>query len=123
MYDTKSNELIVIDHGCILNTATFDYKLSLLTENESILYSELANVILKDVSTNISVKFISELEAKFEDILNKKEEIVGKIMECIPSSWNVNLDMVNYKMNQLFDQKWMDDCWKTFIEYLNEAIR
>lgn len=49
LYDLDSNDFIVIDHGCIFNTATFDYKLSLLTENESILYSELAHSILQKI--------------------------------------------------------------------------
>lgn len=123
MYDIKSNGLIVIDHGCILNTATFDYKLSLLTENESILYSELSHEILKDISTDLSEKFHSELKANFDGILNRKDVIIGKILKCLPVNWNVNVDMVISKMNELFDQKWMDNCWYTFIEYFNEAIR
>ena len=107
----------------ILNTATFDYKLSLLTENESILYSELAHAILKELSTEISTRLLSELEDNFESIRNRKDEIIEKILECIPANWNVSIDMVYSKMNQLFDQKWMDDCWKTFIEYFNEAAK
>ena len=123
MYDTKSNALIVIDHGCILNTATFDYKLSLLTENESILYSELAHAILKELSTEISTRLLSELEDNFKSIRYRKDEIIEKILEFIPANWNVSIDMVYSKMNQLFDQKWMDDCWKTFIEYFNQAAK
>ena len=123
MYDTASNGLIVIDHGCILNTATFDYKLSLLTENESILYSNLAHVILKDISTELSEKFLLELKANFTKFRDKKDEIIGKILESIPINWNVRIDMVISKMNELFDQKWMDDCWKTFVEYFKEATR
>lgn len=78
---------------------------------------------MKDIPNELSESFISNLEANFEDILSRKDEIIGKILEFIPSSWNVNLDMVESKMNQLFNQKWVKDCWKTFIEYFNEAIR
>ncbi len=61
LYDVNSNNLIAIDHGCILNTATFDYNLSLLTQNETILYSDLAHIILNDISTEASDIYITKL--------------------------------------------------------------
>ena len=123
MYSTKAKELIVIDHGCILNTATFDYNLSLLTENESILYSELAKEILKGLTLNDTRSFLSDLKSEFECIKTRKEEVINRILENIPVAWNVNGEMVRSKMNQLFDNEWMDRCWNTFVEYFNEAKR
>lgn len=49
---------------------------------------------------------------------------INSFVKLSEQSWLiVRIDMVISKMNELFDQKWMDDCWKTFVEYFKEAIR
>lgn len=120
LYDVISNNLFVIDHGCILNTATFDYNLSLLTENETILYSDLANFILSDISSDVSDRFISKLKVFFKSLPERREEYISSVLENIPESWNVNTELVINKLNQLFEKKWIEDCWEAFIEYFNE---
>ena len=120
LYDVISNNLIVIDHGCILNTATFDYDLSLLTENETILYSDLANIILLDISSEVSDKLMSKLKVFFKSLPERREEYISSVLDNIPENWNVNIELVINKLNQLFEKKWIEDCWQTFIEYFNE---
>lgn len=39
MYDVGRSQLVSIDYGCILNTATFEYPLSQLTTTDTILWS------------------------------------------------------------------------------------
>ncbi|MDE6553438.1 MAG: hypothetical protein K2K98_10885 [Muribaculaceae bacterium] len=121
LYDVTTNELLVIDHGCILNTATFDFDLSLLTQNETILYSDLAHFILSDISDNTSNKLIFNLEVFFKSLLDRREEFISCVLDNIPVAWNVNLDLVRFKLNQLFEKKWIENCWETFVEYYNES--
>ena len=80
LYDVISNDLIVIDHGCILNTATFDFDLSLLTQNETILFSDLAHFILSDISQDTSNGLISNLEVHFKNITKKHKELISNVL-------------------------------------------
>ena len=121
LYDVISNDLIVIDHGCILNTATFDYNLSLLTQNETILYSDLAHFILSDIPQNVSNKLITNLEVHFKSMSKRHKELISSVTDNIPDSWKVNAEIVIAKMNQLFEKNWIEDCWETFVEYYNES--
>ncbi len=41
-------------------------------------------------------------------------------VENIPQEWNADIKGVENKLNQLFDKKWMDNCWDAFVEYFNE---
>lgn len=120
LYDVNSNNLIAIDHGCIFNTATFDYYLSLLTQNETILYSDLAHLILNDISTETSDILITKLREHFINLPIKREEYISNVLENIPKAWNVNSEFVRSKLNQLFDKNWIENCWETFVEYFNE---
>lgn len=105
LYDLTTKDLIAIDHGCILNTATFDFNLSLLTQNETILYSDLAHSILKDLSEEKSNAISAKLNEKFQEIINRKVEFIKMAIENIPKEWNADIKAVENKLNQLFDKK------------------
>lgn len=70
LYDMATGYLIVIDHGCIFNTATFDYNLSMLTQNETILCSDLAHTILKHITPDEKDSILEKTKVKF--FLSKK---------------------------------------------------
>lgn len=120
LYDMTSGGLVVIDHGCIFNTATFDFKLSILTQNETILYSDLAHKILNETTYEMPDIILEKLQKKFYDIKESESELVGEIMDNIPALWNVDREVVKSKIRELFDRNWMQDCWQAFVEYVNE---
>ncbi|MDE5882210.1 MAG: hypothetical protein K2H60_10805 [Muribaculaceae bacterium] len=120
LYDMLTDSLVVIDHGCIFNTATFDYKLSLLTQNETILCSDLARTILKHIKPDEKDNILEKIKERFVSIQEKELKLIPEIMENIPSNWNVNPEVVSSKITELFDRKWMEECWDTFVEYFNE---
>lgn len=47
-------------------------------------------------------------------------ELITEIMENLPTAWNINPEVVSSKITELFDRKWMEECWDTFVEYFNE---
>ena len=120
LYNIVSSNLIAIDHGCIFNTATFDYKLSILTQSETILCSDLAYNIIGKISLDEQSYLFKKLKNNLFDIKRKETELKREIINCIPHNWNIDSEIVLSKMNELFDEKWIIECWNTFIEYYNE---
>lgn len=120
LYDMFSKRLVVIDHGCIFNTATFDFPLSLLTENESILYSDFAHSITDQFMSGEKEILLRTIKDKFFSLKKQEVDIVSKIVENMPDSWNMDPNAVKTKITELFDKVWMEKCWSTFVEYANE---
>lgn len=120
LYNILDPSLVAIDHGCIFNTAGFDCGLSLLTCNETILESPLAQHILGDVPIKTTQEFVVELEQHFRDAVLKSQRIVGTILDSIPLGWGIPIEIVEEKILQLFDEAWAGNCWEVFIDYMKE---
>ena len=114
LFDLLKQEIIVLDHGCVFNTATFDYGLSILTCNETILDSELASYLYYQVSE----RHIGYIKNYFSESIRSCAEIVLNIERYIPNEWNVPHLIVKEKLSQLFNDDWISDCWDAFLEYI-----
>ncbi len=121
LYNLQSHNLIAIDHGCIFNTATFDYNLSLLTSNETILQSDLAYHIFKGIFLDQLVSMIEELRIHYGKSVSLSREACNSIVGQLPSEWNVPADMVVRKLTQLFDPVWEENCWNAFLEMIRDC--
>lgn len=121
LYDVAEDNFIVIDHGCIFNTATFDYRLTLLTENESILYSDIARMLLDKTDYDAIPQWLQEIRDNFFGIRERCLDITSDIVGNVPESWNVQPEIVRLKITELFDLNWMEECWNTFEEYVKES--
>lgn len=44
------------------------------------------------------------------------------MVELIPKEWNVPVEIVKEKLQQLFDKQWTDAVWNNFVECLKENI-
>lgn len=120
LYDVIADNLVVIDHGCILNTATFDYNLTLLTDSESILTSDLAHSILNGLEREEYERLESELRRHFYSFIEARDELIAKVLDNIPDEWRVPQDVIRSKLLQLFGNEWIDKVWETFVEYFYE---
>lgn len=45
--------------------------------------------------------------------------LYGRCVEVRPKEWNVPAEIVKEKIRQLFDDNWIEECWKNFVECLN----
>ena len=120
LYDLANERLISIDYGCILNTATFDYAMSHLTTNESILCSDLFQHLLRNKEIpNIDI-LLNRLENKYVDSVSKGQ--VSHIVSEMPKEWHVSSRVVEEKLKQLFDEEWTAGVWDNFVECLKDNI-
>lgn len=134
MYDMVNDNIIAIDYGCCFNTATFDYPLSLLTESESILCSDLflhlANGtsherILQIADILLTIDFPSYLrDCKTGLAVAQWDEKTNEELGCgyIPSAWNINRVRLKAKIEELLSGEWTARVKDGFIETLNSAL-
>lgn len=120
LYNLRTKDIIAIDHGCILNTATFDYPLSQLTSNESILQSDLSYHLFRNTSfayQNIIANEICSnfLKSKFFD--PRDIEIINKLL---PFEWNVPSNILRHKLQQLYNPVWIEECIENFQGIIND---
>lgn len=134
MYDMVSNNIIAIDYGCCFNTATFEYPLSLLTESESILCSDLFLHIagntsherirqMVDVLLNVDfLSFIHECQIVAEVVLRDDDTNNNLGCDYIPIAWNIDRLSLANKVDELLSNTWINRVKSGFIETLNTAL-
>lgn len=134
MYDMINDNIIAIDYGCSFNTATFDYPLSLLTESESILCSDLFHHLSNGVSREYILQAADVLlnndfpsylhDCKMDQVVVQRDDKTNAESECdfIPSAWNIDRRRLTNKIEDLFSENWITRVKTGFIETLNTAL-
>lgn len=135
MYDIANDNIIAIDYGCSFNTATFDFPLSLLTESESILCSDLfkhvsscttPKRILQMADTLLHIDLMSYIHdcETAKAIIQWKEE-ANEELGCyfIPKAWGIDRTRLTDKIEELLNYEWIDRVREGFTETLNTALQ
>jgi hypothetical protein len=122
MYNVSNGQIISIDYGCILNTATFDFPMSQLTSTDTILWSDLFSHLTNETSQTSIAKIVADQEKEYASLINRSAIQMKLILEEMPKEWNVSSDLIKGKLIQLFDEKWTSGVWNNFIECLNENL-
>lgn len=118
MYDVAHNRLVSIDYGCILNTATFEYPLSQLTTTDTILWSDLFQHLVQGQEIVTIQAIADRLKEEFRQSIQRASVQVNRIIEEMPTEWNVPQGVVKEKLHQLFDERWTIEVWENFMECL-----
>ena len=135
MYDMVKDNIVAIDFGCCFNTATFDYPLSLLTESESILCSDLFLHLSKGLSQErimamadvlLRIDFPSCLhDCQTGKAVVQWDEEANEELGCpfIPKVWDIDRIRLLSKIEELMSDKWVERVRNAFIETLNTALQ
>ena len=123
MYDVGRSQLVSIDYGCILNTATFEYPLSQLTTTDTILWSDLFRHIAQGQEKTTIQAIADSLKEVFSENLQRVGVLVNQILDDMPEEWNVLQNVVKEKLLQLLDEHWTAEVWDNFMECLNDNTR
>ena len=123
MYDVVRSQLVSIDYGCILNTATFEYPLSQLTTTDTILWSDLFRHLAKGQDKTAIHAIADRLKEVFSESLQRAGVQVDQIIEDMPEEWNVPRNVVKEKLLQMLDEHWTAEVWDNFMECLNDNIK
>ena len=122
MFDVIKEQLVVIDFGCIFNTATFDYPLSQLTSTDTILNSDIF-IHLRKISNKLNITHLLEqLKREYNFYIERCSFIKSEIEKEIPQEWNVPHVTIKEKIEQLFNDKWIVEVWNNFFECLNDNL-
>lgn len=122
MYDVVHEQLVSIDYGCIFNTATFDAPFSQLTSTDTILWSDLFKHLLQGTDRQSIYAIADRLKANYEECLTQSKRIVKEILTDMPQEWKVPNRIVSEKLGLLFEEQWITQVWKNFMDCLNENI-
>lgn len=135
MYDMVRDDIIPIDYGCCFNTATFDYPLSLLTESESILCSDLFSHLSNGISRErilqlaailVNIDFPSYLhDCQTGLVVAQWDEDTNAELGCdfIPSAWNIDRGRLKNKIEELLSEEWVARVKEGFTETLITALK
>lgn len=135
MYDMVKDNIVAIDFGCCFNTATFDYPLSLLTESESILCSDLFEHLSKGMTREQIMSMADVLlRIGFPSCLHDCETVLTVVqwddevndeLYCpfIPMAWNIDRRRLTAKIKELLSDEWIARVRDAFLETLNTALQ
>lgn len=135
MYDMVHDNIVAIDYGCCFNTATFDYPLSLLTESESILCSDLFMHLSKETPHErimqmadvlLRIDFPSYLhDCQTGKAIAQWDDDANEEIGCcfIPNAWQINRKCLTEKIEELLSDEWVARVRNAFTETLNTALQ
>ena len=113
--------LYIIDNADIFNSSmAYTQGLMDITEEDTVLNSELALLLFKK-DTQI-VKKVDTLLSLFPSFVECCKKELSNIYQQIPPKWNINISQYETKINELFSEKWLDICNKTFRTYIQTLI-
>ena len=122
LYDLGREELVSIDYGGIFNTSTYDYPLTQLTSTDTILYADILKHLADGLDKSKVLQKAESLKRYFIDATDRCRENKNKIIDSIPSGWNIPKQNISQKVDELFQADWIDGVWKNFMECLTDNI-
>lgn len=122
LYDLKEDEFVSIDYGGIFNTSTFTYPMSLLTQTDSILYSDVFKQYRALYEDDDIMQIALGLKKYYIDSINRCKGVVQSILKAIPLEWNIDNEIVSKKLCQILDSAWIDSVWDNYIQCLKDNL-
>lgn len=117
----KMNFFYAIDHVNIFNSSFLNYGITDITEEESIIKTDLAKILFgKDKQlTQIVNNLIESFYLCTVECYNQLDEI----LDLIPDSWGIDRDTTKNKIVQhLFSEEWNQICETKFREFIQSFI-
>ena len=122
LYDLKTDEFVSIDYGGIFNTSCFNYPMSLLTQTDSILYSEVFKQYKEVYEDEVIMRCALGLKEYYIDALDGCKGVVKLILKTIPIEWCIDDKIVSNKISQILDSEWVEKVWDNYIQCLKDNL-
>ncbi|MCP4051632.1 MAG: hypothetical protein GY739_00980 [Mesoflavibacter sp.] len=117
----KINFFYAIDHVNIFNSTFLDYGIAELTEDDSIIKTDIAKILFgKDRKlTDIVDNLVEMLYICTKECENKLDNILG----LVPDSWNIDKVLIKKRIiNNLFSDDWKNQCESNFREFIQSFV-
>lgn len=119
--NSKEYYFNVFDHGAIFNSNTLNYGLQLITDDESLICTELAKILFGKI--NKLSQIVDEIVEDFYLCVEMCENDLDNILADIPLEWQLNI--VNLEVHlrkELFNNEWYENCENHFRTLIQANI-
>jgi hypothetical protein len=117
----RTNFFYAIDHVNIFNSSFLDYGIAELTEDESIIKTDIAKILfgknrkLTDIVNNLIEMFYICTKECENNLENK--------LSLVPDSWHIDKDLIRERIiNNLFSDDWKEQCVTNFREFVQSFV-
>lgn len=118
------NYFYVIDHEKCFNSNALKYDICHITFDESLLNTEVCNLIFQNQSTSAVQNYIQELEKEYYICVEQCRQSLSMILEQLPKNWGIDLKtQINLIQANIFTKEWIDTTFNCFREYLSEVMK
>ncbi|MDW8850987.1 HipA family kinase [Flavobacterium sp. MMLR14_040] len=118
----KLNFFYAIDHVNIFNTSFLDYGIAELTEDDSIIKTDLAKILFG--KNKKLTEIVNNLIQKFYLCTEKCQDKLDEILDLVPESWNINKEQIRDRIIQsLFSDEWKAQCEANFRGFVQSFIK
>lgn len=115
LYDTNGDNIVSIDYGGIFNSGILNNHIYQLNEADSIMSSDLFCRLRSDDINSI----VSQMHISFLNIVGKCKRLQQDLLGEIPFEWGVDVSVINKKLEEVFDNTWVNDTWVNFKSIVN----
>ena len=117
--DFNNYRFCVFDHGEIFNSGSLKYGLAQITEDESIISTDLACILFKKgIKLTATVNKIVE---SFYLCVSECEKALIDIISLIPLDWGIDTEVLEKNIRtELFNEKWLKGCENTFRSFIQK---
>lgn len=111
----------VFDHGAIFNSNALHYGLELITDDESIICTELAKILFSKIKNLTQI--VDNIVEEFYLCIENCEQELGNILQDIPLQWGLNLvNLEELLRTNLFDPERNKTCENHFRALIQASI-
>lgn len=117
LYDMKKGKIVSIDYGGVFNSGIINNPVYQLNEQDSIISSNLCDSLKKaDVETVSRTLYSSYLKC-----VSNCKKTYKHILSSIPTEWCIDNSLFEAKLNELFDENWVNGVWDNFNSILKRV--
>lgn len=124
LLDFTNNEkyyFYVFDHNSIFNSNSLEHGLYQISENKSIINTDLAKILFKP-GRNLT-ETVDRLIEKFYLCVKECEKNLKAILIEVPNEWNLNINQLELFLQQnLFTESWIEACENNFRTLIQTYI-
>lgn len=115
------NFFYAIDHVNIFNSNYLNHGISEMTENDSIINTELAKILFGKNKKLIEI--VNNLVENLYLCSNECQKKLDEILDLAPESWGINKNEISNKISQhLFTEEWLKKCETNFRSFVQSFI-
>jgi hypothetical protein len=119
LLDTENgNRFTPIDHDAVFNTGNLDKGLFLLSENETLIDTELAARLFSPRELR-KMDYLTNIKNEYYLCVSECKKNLDNILQDVPEDWKINADRYRTLLNDnSFSERWIEEVFDHFSELI-----